>query len=79
MTYEVPRYESFDSRYWGCMRILSYDTPVESEEASADIAEVPGLFENMSQSLRPRYRMCTDVGCKNFEQLLYKMVRTIIY
>lgn len=50
--------------YQRYMRRLIYDTPIESEEdlvarievVFADIVEVKGLFEDISQSLRRVYR-----------------------
>jgi hypothetical protein len=73
-----PDMTPLDLFFWGHMKSLIYETPVESEEdlvariavASADIAEMPGLFANIRHSLRRRYQTCINVRGRHFEQLL---------
>ena len=60
------------------MKSLIYETPVESEEdlvariaaAAGDIAEKPGVFGDVRNSLRRRCRTCIAVNGRHFEQLL---------
>jgi hypothetical protein len=73
-----PDLTPLDFFFWGHMKSLVYDTPVESEEelvariavASGDIAAMPGIFERVRQSCARRCRNCIDVGGRHFEQLL---------
>ncbi|GFX88257.1 hypothetical protein TNCV_1066731 [Trichonephila clavipes] len=62
----------------GAMKGLVYDTPVVSEMdlvarisiAAARIREIPGVFEDVRQSMSRRCRACIHANGRNFEHFL---------
>ena len=72
-----PDLTPLDFFYWGAMKELVYQTPVESDEdlvarivaASGVLGEMPEVFESVRQSLIKRCEKCIEVG-GHFEQLL---------
>ncbi|GFW76771.1 DUF4817 domain-containing protein [Trichonephila clavipes] len=63
---------------WGAMKGLVHDTPVVSEMdlvarisiAAARIREMPGVFEDVRQSMSRRCRACIHANGRNFEHFL---------
>lgn len=73
-----PDLSSLDYFFWGHLKSLVYETPVDSPEdlvariiaAAGDVRDMPGIFETVRQSLRRRCEACLTVGGRSFEQLL---------
>jgi hypothetical protein len=73
-----PDMAPLDFYFWGHVKSLVYETPVQSEqdligrivEASARIAETAGVFERVRQSLHRRFQACIAADGRHFEQLL---------
>lgn len=73
-----PDLNPLDFFFWGHLKSLVYQTPVDTLEdltarivvASADIASTPGMFERVRQSFVRRCRLCNDLRGRTFEQFL---------
>ncbi|GFW07589.1 DUF4817 domain-containing protein [Trichonephila clavipes] len=73
-----PDLSPLDFLLWGAMKGLVHDTPVVSEMdlvarisiAAARIREMPGVFEDVRQSMSRRYRACIHANGRNFEHFL---------
>ncbi|GFX43429.1 transposable element Tcb1 transposase [Trichonephila clavipes] len=73
-----PDLSPLDLFLWGAMKGLVYDTPVVSEMnlvarisiAAARIREMPGVFEDVRQSMPRRCRACIHANGRNFEHFL---------
>ncbi|GFX02091.1 DUF4817 domain-containing protein [Trichonephila clavipes] len=73
-----PDLSPLDFFLWGAMKGLVYDTPVVSEMdlvarisiAAARIREMPGVFEDVRQSMSRRCRACIHANGRNFEHFL---------
>ncbi|GFX82535.1 DUF4817 domain-containing protein [Trichonephila clavipes] len=73
-----PDLSPLDFYLWGAMKGLVYDTPVVSEMdlvarisiAAARIREMPGVFEDVRQSMSRRCRACIHANERNFEHFL---------
>ncbi|GFU62335.1 DUF4817 domain-containing protein [Trichonephila clavipes] len=73
-----PDLSPLDFFLWCAMKGLVYDTPVVSEMdlvarisiAAARIREMPGVFEDVRQSMSRRCRACIHANGRNFEHFL---------
>ncbi|GFW01257.1 DUF4817 domain-containing protein [Trichonephila clavipes] len=73
-----PDLSPLDFFLWGAMKGLVYDMPVVSEMdlvsrifiAAARIREMPGVFEDVRQSMSRRCRACIHANGHNFEHFL---------
>ncbi|GFW46040.1 DUF4817 domain-containing protein [Trichonephila clavipes] len=73
-----PDLSPLDFFLWSAMKGLVYDTPVVSEMdlvarisiAAARIREMPGVFEDVRQSMSRRCRACIHANGRNFEHFL---------
>ena len=73
-----PDLTPLDFYYWGHLKNMIYQTPVESEveligrlvDAAARITETPGVFERVRHSLSRRLQACIEANGQNFEHLL---------
>jgi hypothetical protein len=73
-----PDINALESFFWGHLRCLVYETPVEREDdllpriqaACDNIRQTPGIFERVRQSKVRRCGLCNEVGGRHFEQLL---------
>ena len=78
--YKNERYmgQSIDFYFWGHMKTLVHDTPVDNAEelvaritvAAGEIRAMSGLFQNVRISMRRRCEVCIEAGGRNFEHLL---------
>ncbi|GBL93627.1 hypothetical protein AVEN_25625-1 [Araneus ventricosus] len=77
-----PELNPLDFFFWGHLKSLVYQTPVDTLEdlaariavASANIANTPVMFERVRRSLVRRCRLCNELRGRNFEQLLSKFL-----
>lgn len=73
-----PDMTPLDFYLWGHMKSLIYETPVETEmdlvgrivAAAGCIADDPGVFDRVQESILRRYQKCIDVQGRHFEQFL---------
>lgn len=73
-----PDLNPLDFYLWGTMKSQVYDTPVTSDMdlvarisiTAARILEMPGIFENVRQSMSSRCRACIQENGRNFEHIL---------
>ena len=73
-----PDLKSMDFFFWGTMKDLVYGTPIDSEmdldarivATSGTVREMPGIFENVRQSMQRCCEACVRVNGRNFEHLL---------
>ncbi|GFT21471.1 uncharacterized protein TNCV_2307291 [Trichonephila clavipes] len=73
-----PDLSCLDFYFWGHMKSLVYDTPVDNAEelvariavAAGEIRNSPGVFQNVRMSMRRRCEACIVARGRNFEHLL---------
>ena len=73
-----PDLSCLDFYFWGHMKSLVYDTPVDNAEelvariavAAGEIRNSPGIFQNVRRSMRRRCEACIVARGRNFEHLL---------
>ncbi|GFT04312.1 uncharacterized protein TNCV_1928731 [Trichonephila clavipes] len=73
-----PDLSCLDFYFWGHMKSLVYDTPVDNAEelvariavAAGEIRNSPGVFQNVRMSKRRRCEACIVARGRNFEHLL---------
>ena len=73
-----PDLNPLDFFFWGHLKSLVYDMPVDTPEdliarivvAAGDIPSHIGVFQLVRESLQRRCRLCDTVHGRNFEQLL---------
>lgn len=73
-----PDLNPLDFFFWGHMKSLVYETPVDSAEdlvarivvAADHINTTPGIFERVRQSFLRRCELCNDTRGRHFEHLL---------
>lgn len=73
-----PDLTPLDYFFWGRMKSMVYETPVETEEellarvmvAAQEINGTPGVMERVYRNMIRRYNVCNDVGGRHIEPLL---------
>ncbi|GFW85226.1 DUF4817 domain-containing protein [Trichonephila clavipes] len=73
-----PDLSCLDFYFWGHIKSLVYDTPVDNAEelvariavAAGEIRNSPGVFQNVRMSMRRRCEACIVARGRNFEHLL---------
>ena len=73
-----PDLTCLDFFFWGHIKSMVYETPIESDEdlvarlsvAAGNVDDMPDIFANVRQSMRRRCESCINVGGRSFEHLL---------